>query len=74
MEIIERNNSLYISKLGRYQHPDLNITGKSHVTAFWSPNWERILGGIITQQAKLQTAVLGALLIIPGWIHQVVFM
>ena len=60
METTESNNSLYISKLGRYQYPDLNSTEKSHVTAVWGLNWERVPGGVFTPQAKLQTAALGA--------------
>ena len=51
---------MYITKLSRHQHPDLNGSGKSRMIAIWSPNWERVPSSASTPRVRLHIALLGA--------------
>ena len=41
-------------------HPDLTALGTPSLIAIYSPNWERVLGGVPTPWVKLPVALVGA--------------
>ena len=61
----QRKVTAHTSQNWANQHADLAL-GSPSLATIWSPNWEKIPGDASIQWARLQIAVSGAQLVIPG--------